>query len=606
MLATITGLTCQCSTRTNFTTSPAASSTPPKERLSRDPRLERALLGALVWLSENQIQDREGRGSPAWDSTDTGDGARDTQKVSLPFRLSLEIPTARNFEVRNRIGEWPSEIHLLPHRFPLRGRGILVTQDHNLFANASILAPCYLFEDDRLPEGSRFVSRFRTRGLQHLDDYRRGSAWNFWYELPGADGREPRVGCVSIPMATVRAAGEFYLQDTDRRQFRETLKDLGISSADLGMPPTLFWALLRWQTSGRERLPREDWVEQCLRSDANPNGADALFNIPNDADDTSLMFVVQSLAHRAGESPSPDLGPLRQFSRFRDLDRPAEDGRDRWKGSDSGAFLTWLTGEEGNIFSPAHAGVLPLGVNNVDAVVNANAIHALSRAGLSHQPGFEEAIRLVNRCATERHWPEAALYYPHLLSFPYAASRAWREGGLQGSCLDEGMKAILADLLALQEEHARRHPGRKGAFPGGEDPSEDLATAMGLAALLNLGKSTAEAIGETERYREAVRLSVERLLRDQKQDLTGPRSRGEAPFPALPPPARWESGLFFGASFWDLAHWRSEAVSTAIAMEALAKYALAYDLDEEQKSRVPRRLILFQDEKGVIRLGTGS
>jgi len=39
------------------------------------------------------------------------------------------------------------------------------------------------------------------------------------------------------------------------------------------------------------------------------------------------------------------------------------------------------------------------------------------------------------------------------------------------------------------------------------------------------------------------------------------------------------SGLFFAASFWDLAHWRSQAFTVAIALEALTKYALAYDLD---------------------------
>jgi hypothetical protein len=40
------------------------------------------------------------------------------------------------------------------------------------------------------------------------------------------------------------------------------------------------------------------------------------------------------------------------------------------------------------------------------------------------------------------------------------------------------------------------------------------------------------------------------------------------------------SGLFFAASFWDLAHWRSQSFTVAMVLEALTKYALAYDLDD--------------------------
>ena len=40
---------------------------------------------------------------------------------------------------------------------------------------------------------------------------------------------------------------------------------------------------------------------------------------------------------------------------------------------------------------------------------------------------------------------------------------------------------------------------------------------------------------------------------------------------------RWDSGLFFSASFWDLAHWRSEPFAQAMILEAFVKYMLAYD-----------------------------
>ncbi|MCX6107673.1 MAG: hypothetical protein NTY08_17750, partial [Proteobacteria bacterium] len=44
---------------------------------------------------------------------------------------------------------------------------------------------------------------------------------------------------------------------------------------------------------------------------------------------------------------------------------------------------------------------------------------------------------------------------------------------------------------------------------------------------------------------------------------------------------KWDSGVFFSASNWKLAQWRSDAYTAAIVLEALAKYALAYDQSDK-------------------------
>jgi hypothetical protein len=249
------------------------------------------------------------------------------------------------------------------------------------------------------------------------------------------------------------------------------------------------------------------------------------------------------------------------------------------------------------VFAHPEQGVIPLGVNNVDAVVNANAVYALALTGQRATPGYRDAMHLVARCALERHWPEAGLYYPQQMMFPYAASRAWREGGAREPEMTQAMRRLLKDLLDLQDSHARRHPLRAGGFPGGVDPSEAMATAMGLSALLHLGEATAREIGEERRYGAAVERAVKRLLA-----LARRRPRLPGMIEAGPAPVSWEAGLFFAASFHDLAHWRSEAVTTAAAMEALAKYALEFDRD----GAAPRQCLVIQArERRGLRLRVG-
>ena len=186
------------------------------------------------------------------------------------------------------------------------------------------------------------------------------------------------------------------------------------------------------------------------------------------------------------------------------------------------------------------------------------------------------------------------MYYPQMMMFPYAASRAWREGPVRAAAMTAAMRQLLRDLLDLQDAYARTHPLKAGAFPGGEDRTIALSTALGLSALLHFGEGMARDIGESDRYRRAVDGAVHRLLK-----LGRKRSLHPDMVQAGVPPVSWEAGLFFSASFQDLAHWRSEALSTAMAMEALAKYALEYDRDD---AAVSRRLALHDAGAGRWRL----
>lgn len=107
--------------------------------------------------------------------------------------------------------------------------------------------------------------------------------------------------------------------------------------------------------------------------------------------------------------------------------------------------------------------MIPLGVNNVDAIVNANVIHAIALADRRDSPGYHEAVRLVARCAMERQWPAAGSYYPRDHDLPYAASRAGARDAR--APMAEAMPKLLLDLLDQQESFGRIHPLRKGALP---------------------------------------------------------------------------------------------------------------------------------------------
>jgi hypothetical protein len=544
-----------------------------------DAAYESTLLGALLWLDDHQVRDRPGRGSSSRDASDVGDGCRQTARLHLPGGLSADIPTVGSSRgIRNQVGGWESEIHLFPARFPLEGRALVSTPDANLFNTAFVTFPCFLFDDSLLPESKRFISRMRRAALENLLAYRRGEAFNFWRVAPGVEGTFPRTGPLNVPMPLLRATAEAHRQP-DFPAYRAALGRAGVGIHDLPLPPLPLWIALQAQVAGRDRLPPEDWIETCLDPRQNPTGIDAFFNIPNDADDTAAMAALLHLAGRPGSGQLLEI-----LSHHRDLDRAREDGRDAWKGNDTGVFLTWLADEEQPPFSRPENGVIPLAVNNVDAVVNANALHAMALTGRRDLPGYRDAMRLVARCITSRHWPDAGLYYPQMMILPYAASRAWREGPARGEPLDAAMTVLLRDILDLQDHFARSHPLKAGAFPGGEDATESLSTALGLTALLNIGQECAQATGEETRYLCAIDRAAAYLMRQAKRHhLSGTVS--------------WESGLFFSSSFKDLAHWRSEAFTTAMAVEALAKYTL-----DAERPGAPAAYRLQVDSDGAIRL----
>jgi len=514
------------------------------------PELQQTLLEGLAFLEDNQVRDRPGQGSPLRDSSDEGDGCRGRINLSLPCQENIGLPGC---PVHNCTGEWASHYHLLPRRLGFRGRSIISVQDSNPYITASVAYGLQQFGDANLAEENRFISRMLQGAIVDIQAFKHHEAYNFWPALPGAESPFPRVGPLNTRVSSARKLAEAYLYQR---------------------PPVL----VALATRGQQMAPR-GWLAACLDPRCNPAGADALFNVPDDADDTALAVALQRLyARRCPESGiRPDLPALEQSALYRDLGRQKEDGRDAWKGRNSGAFLTWLKDENEPTFGNPETGVIPLGVNNVDAVVNANVAFALAVNDRKGLPGYGECLRLLAKVAEEHLWPEASIYFTQYMIFPYAVSRAYRDGGACEEPMRRAMQCLLCQILDAQVSWGKRHPSHWGAFPGGADSSDHLGTALGLSTLLNLGRPMACEIGQEERFDRGVLAAVAYLIRVRKRyQIVYPSTR-QALGQTLRHGATWESGLFFVGEA-DMVHWRSQPFTAAAVLEALAKYAVAYDL----------------------------
>lgn len=528
----------------------------------KTPEIKRTLMGALLFLDDTQIRNRQGKLSSFVDYCG-GDGCAQRVLQNIAGRY-MEIPAPPappaitglsqiRLNIRNDLGEWASTVHFLPARLgDSEGESLVAVQDSNVFTTAAIVFPLYLFTDTQVQPHERVISEMVRTAVSTFPRYKRGDAYNFWLMQDGITSDVPVTGPYNIPVKMTELMG----------------RTLGTS--DWGFK---FWKLV---TRGLD-VPDRAWIDSLLDKEQNPYGYDAAFNVPNDADDTSAVVATQKIhAQITGDtSVSPDMGALKVVTNYRDVPkRTKDDPRTKWKGeTPTGAYLTWLKDENVDTFGTPKTGVIPLGVNNVDCVVNANTLFALGVTGATDWAGFQQAAEVMLTVAKTKAWKEkCGLYYPQRMMFPYVMSRAYRDGGVRTPTTELAAEFIMRELLNEQEA--------SGAFSGGVDKTEHVSTALAAVTLMNIGSEKAERMGRGADFDAALEKAVAFLIRERKdyslrnmdtfnrkgQQVSGKRLG-----------YRWDSGLFFSASFWDFAQWRSEAYTVAIVTEALAKYVLAYD-----------------------------
>jgi hypothetical protein len=259
-----------------------------------------------------------------------------------------------------------------------------------------------------------------------------------------------------------------------------------------------------------------------------------VFAIPADADDTATIYSAL-LDHALLDGGSPvETGFTRFFADWRDLGQVPRRNDASWLPASSGAFLTWLAYHD-EATSPRS--------NDVDIIVNANVLYALGRFQELDTPGVTAATRLINDAVAAGAHLESpgqlSLYYPDNLALHYSVVRAFAAGGV--SDLEPAARALMGDLLSSAE---RSTDGP--CFWDRGDPH--LNTAFGTLALIFMESDDPVVDG-----------AVAYLLSEQDQRN-----------------GQWRAGSFFRGRF-DTgieAVWISPALTTAVAMEAIARYKL--------------------------------
>jgi len=554
-----------------------------------DPIVQEVIKGALLRLDDTQVRDRPGRRSSFYDycgkqllsdqtederiseipkpigkpevkleNGDDDQGCHSLVFVSLPISKRIVGLPSFSMNIANEIGEWSTYLGIVPAVFGNRtGWLFAAVQDSSMFVPAAVGYPMFLFESS--PGG--VIQEMLILARRNIARYRRNDGYNFWLQRPPqtCEHKDHTVTFPNnIPVWFLEKVGRLFLEEPEK------------------------FAVITKNIADDQKEQLRTWTQALLDPQVNPHGADAAFNIPNDADDTSAAVAFELLYRAHGKLADADEALINEqalalLPNFRDLGRSIEDGHDAWKQKDSGAFLTWLKEENDPTFSRPGEGVIPRAVNNVDCVVNANALLALGLADRREMPGFSDASKLLARAIAKRSWPECGLYYPQQMIFPYVVSRVYRDANVRSPELINALGILMRDVMDEQQA--------KGDFVGGMDRSHDLSTALAVVTLLNLGEEVAlKGTIPIDEYRTAIRSGLNFLYQNSSSARirnADTFARGDLAGASYHKALTWKPGIFFASTFWGLVEWRSEAYTIAIVLEAFARYALAFDKHSE-------------------------
>jgi hypothetical protein len=514
------------------------------------PGLSDAILGGLFYLYDTHVHNASSHPGSYYDFLISAEKAgKLLPRLAAGFRsfLGRHIIKERHLQ-----GTWPAYIHFLADLRKHHAKPLLVVTDYNLFTTASTAYSLLLFDDRHLSENARVIEPMLGNACRVIRNFKREEAYNFW--LTRHDHKPYSYSApLNIPVSLLDLRRYIY-------KYTGLLSLKNFHEADMLM----------------------NWVLSCYDKRNNAPGGEAIFNVPDDADNTSMAIAFQMMYDKWLGRPSQltDIKPLEYLSQYRDLHRTKIDRFSKWIGEDTGAFLTWLKDEKLPSFSGPGEGVIPLAVNNVDIVINSNVLFALSLASMQSMPGYQDAIRLVAKSIEDYTWPDASLYYPQKFIFPYAISRAWRDADAREPLLDTAMSQLMVQILDEMDVAGNQSLQPSDTFKGTGQNNFHQSTALGLITLMNLGRDMAENCGLSAKYDHVVKMAVHHLIFNHKTDKIRQKNINRK-FPGVTLNF-WESGILYSSSVHQLAHWRSHAQTTSLVIEALAKYVLAYDLGGDE------------------------
>jgi hypothetical protein len=333
-----------------------------------------------------------------------------------------------------------------------------------------------------------------------------------------------------------------------------------------------FWNLLppnrrlkRCDIIGKQPLVRRP-TNYKLRAKYINNAA----NVVEDADDTGLAYTAMALRKKYKNNVADSLKNICCiFNPYRDTNRKNRHWFNYLTGNDheTGAYLTWLANEyqfkHWNIFKVvAHNATfylpfsecfphpykpyLPYGSNDIDGVVNANVLYALSLYGELNSEGVNPAINFIEKKSKRKKYDRVGIYYPNRCQFPYAVCKAYANG------IDKLKPST--DCLLPYLKNTQNHDGSWSSRYVVNKKDKLQSTAYALNALIYIGNF------EQNKTIQPIEEAINYLLKNAIADEQG---------------IHWNGGVFFsgGTVVRNILCWKSDAYTTAIILTAFANYS---------------------------------
>lgn len=354
--------------------------------------------------------------------------------------------------------------------------------------------------------------------------------------------------------------GEIYLNDTSFRKIPSML-ELSVENILTFKSDNSFnfWHELTVPENIRNRYTEKNQITRRRSNHFNYTSgyASCLFNIFNDADDSAEAFRSVSLYSKVctlnGLSDKlvwkPDsIGWI--FYSYRDIDRSHINYYNFYKahGMNTGAFLTWFGYERyaTSLFPDRKGHNLPLGINDIDCVVNANILTALAEYGEANSKEAVQSLNWIIKMIDKKKCNSCGYYYPSCFSLFYALSKAVSKGV---EVSKETIQKITDQLITSQRNDGSWEDEMKG--------NELHCSLYALNALIDLCNIS------DNRLRMIIEKGLNFIERNAIVDTDS---------------CFWEGGVFFSVGgIARKSHvWRSRAYTTALAAEALSSYNLKF------------------------------
>ncbi|HET6244155.1 MAG: hypothetical protein H0V01_07255 [Bacteroidetes bacterium] len=280
-------------------------------------------------------------------------------------------------------------------------------------------------------------------------------------------------------------------------------------------------------------------------------------NICNDADDTALGFMALKLNNQVKNKLMLDSAFLvpdsigHYFSRYRNLKRKKTHYYNFFFGKKKylkGTFCTWF-GEETPFtgisflpFSSRQNQYIPYNSNEVDCIVNANILLALSHFGELNTPGVKEAVIMLKNNLLTSNCNYCGIYYPSEFTLHYIISQLIAQG-----------MTDFEDYIPVMVDRLTKNQRDDGTWRTKIKGNELQVTLYALIALLNIDQ--VEKHNTLPFIEKSMNFILNQAIENENQ-------------------VHWPGGVFFsgGTVIRDSFLWRSDAVTTALALTAILKY----------------------------------